>query len=76
VGDVRGIILLGEGGKNGIALLTISHASSACPSDKTARKLEAIDWLKSVIWNKYQKNFDLVINAEAHNLEKWIDVNL
>jgi hypothetical protein len=43
MGDVRGTILLGEGGRNRIALLTISHASSACPSDKTAGKLEAIN---------------------------------
>jgi hypothetical protein len=43
VGEVRGTILLGEGERNRIALLTISHASSACPSDKTAGKLKAID---------------------------------
>jgi hypothetical protein len=57
-------------------LLTISHASSACPSDKTAGKLEAINWLRPVTWNKCQKNFDLVINAEAPNLEKWININI
>jgi hypothetical protein len=70
VGDARGNILLGEGGRNRIALLTISHASSACPSDKTTAKLKTIGWLRSMTWNKYQKNIDLVINAEAHNLDK------
>jgi len=48
VGNVRGAILLGKGGRNRIALLTISDASSARPSDKTAGKLKAIEWLKSV----------------------------
>jgi len=63
---------VGERGRSRIALLTISHASSACTSDKTAGKLKAIKRLKSVTWNKNQKNFDLVGSAEAHNLEKKI----
>jgi hypothetical protein len=40
---MRGTILLGEGGRNRIALLTIFRVSSACSSDKIAGKLKATD---------------------------------